>query len=309
METMHKPSWLKIRPPQQENIQNVERIKAALRQRGLHTVCEEAHCPNMPECWSGETTATFMVLGDTCTRACKFCAVKTGNPRRAVDQDEPGKLADAIADIGLDYAVITSVDRDDLEDEGSSHIARCITRVKEKHPATVVEVLIPDFKGKDTLIKMVVDARPDVLAHNIETVRRLQRRVRDPRAGYDQSLHVLDFAKQQHPSLITKSSIMVGLGETPEEVIDTMKDLRKIGVDIITLGQYLRPSEKHAPVTEYVHPDVFARYEQAARELGFAVASGPLVRSSYKAGELFLREVRKEPSTTTPTGQRCAESL
>ena len=233
-----------------------------------------------------------MVLGDTCTRGCKFCAVKTGNPRRYVDQEEPENLASAIADMKLGYVVITSVDRDDLPDEGSSHIAACIKSVKEKHPATRVEVLIPDFKGKDGLIQQIIDAKPDVIAHNIETVQRLQRKIRDPRAGYEQSLHVLDVVRRQDPAIITKSSIMLGLGETKEEVIEAMKDLRSIGVSILTLGQYLRPSQKHIPVVEYVNPAVFEEYKKIGEQLGVAfIAAGPFVRSSYKAGELFVEHI------------------
>ena len=292
-----KPSWFKIQPPRKDGF---ETIRQVLRQRNLHTVCEEAHCPNMAECWAGSGTgdgirvgtATFMVLGDTCTRGCKFCAVKTGNPRRYVDQEEPENLASAIADMKLGYVVITSVDRDDLPDEGSSHIAACIKSVKEKHPATRVEVLIPDFKGKDGLIQQIIDAKPDVIAHNIETVQRLQRKIRDPRAGYEQSLHVLDVVRRQDPAIITKSSIMLGLGETKEEVIEAMKDLRSIGVSILTLGQYLRPSQKHIPVVEYVNPAVFEEYKKIGEQLGVAfIAAGPFVRSSYKAGELFVEHI------------------
>ncbi|MBI1970912.1 lipoyl synthase [Candidatus Woesearchaeota archaeon] len=296
-EQQRKPSWFKIQPPRRDGFENIRHV---LRSRNLHTVCEEAHCPNMAECWAGcgirdgirVGTATFMVLGDTCTRACKFCAVKTGNPRKQVDSTEPENLASAIAEMKLGYAVITSVDRDDLPDEGASHIAACIKSVREKHPATRVEVLIPDFKGRDELIQLVINAKPDVIAHNIETVKRLQRKIRDPRAGYEQSIHVLNVVKHQDPAIITKSSIMLGLGEAREEVIEAMKDLRSIGVSILTLGQYLRPSQKHTPVIEYVNPMVFEEYKKRGEELGFAfVAAGPLVRSSYRAGELFVEHI------------------
>lgn len=287
-----KPPWLRVRLSSGEH---VARIRNALRSRGLSTVCEEAHCPNISECWDKESTATFMLMGDVCTRTCKFCAVKTGNPMKKLDVTEPDKLAGAIADIGLSYAVLTSVNRDDLPDGGASHVASCIRAVKNKHPATLVEVLIPDFRGNDEHIQQVIDAQPEVIAHNIETVQRLQRKARDPRAGYEQSLHVLEHIKKKAPHVFTKSSIMLGIGETKEEVIETMKDLRAIGVDILTIGQYLRPSEKHLEIVEYVYPTVFEELKSIGEGMGFAfVASGPLVRSSYRAGELFVRYVLKK---------------
>jgi len=254
----------------------------------LHTVCEEAHCPNICECWGGGT-ATFMVMGDLCTRHCRFCAVKSGRPNGYLDPLEPVKLAYAIRRMNLRYVVVTSVDRDDLEDGGASHFAACIREIRRLNPSIYVEVLIPDFRGDVEALKRVVEARPNVVAHNIETVRRLTPIVRDPRAGYDQSLAVLENIKELDGGIYTKSSIMVGLGETKEEVVSAMRDLREVGVDFLTIGQYLQPSKGHIPVKEYVHPDVFEEYRLIGESLGFKyVASGPLVRSSYKAGEYFI---------------------
>ena len=286
-----KPEWLKIKLAVNDSFSN---IKNTLKQHNLHTVCEEAHCPNISECWNGGT-ATFMLMGDVCTRGCKFCAVKTGNPMKQLDADEPKKLAKALAEIKLfDYVVLTSVNRDDLEDGGSSHIAECIKEVKKEYPGIIVEVLIPDFKGSIDDLRKVVDAKPEVIAHNIETVERLQRKVRDARANYKQSLSVLENIKKLNPKIYTKSSIMLGLGETDEEVIRAMNDLRDIGVSIITLGQYLRPTDWHIAISEFVAPEKFEYFKQKALELGFLFcASGPFVRSSYKAGELFMRNVLK----------------
>ncbi len=286
---MTKPDWLKI--PLHTNTEFSD-IQATLQKHKLHTVCQEAHCPNISECWNGGT-ATFMVMGDTCTRGCKFCAVKTAFPAPPLDPDEPKKLAAAIKEIGMfDYVVVTSVDRDDLKDQGVNHFAKCIREIKKAHSGIIVEVLIPDFRGKDDLIKIIVDAQPDVIAHNIETVERLQRTVRDPRANYRQSLHVLETVKKLNPHIYTKSSIMLGLGEQDGEVEQAMKDLRNIDVDIFTLGQYLRPSDWHLKVEEYVHPSVFASFKEQGEQLGFRfVASGPFVRSSYRAGELFIKNI------------------
>ena len=284
-----KPGWLRIKLETGEPFLG---IKGILARHKLHTVCEEAHCPNISECWNGGT-ATFMVMGDTCTRACKFCAVKTAFPAPPLDPLEPGKLAKAIAEVGMfDYVVITSVDRDDLKDQGAYHFARCIEEAKKAHPGIIVEVLIPDFRGREDLIRIIADAKPDVIAHNIETVERLQRNVRDPRANYSQSLQVLETVKRLNPSIYTKSSIMLGLGEQDDEVIQSMKDLRAIGAEICTIGQYLRPSSWHLKVEEYISPEKFAFFRQKGEELGFAfVASGPFVRSSYRAGELFIRNI------------------
>lgn len=280
--------WIKVRYVRNDKFEN---IKQALRLYGLHTVCEEATCPNLGECWGGGT-ATFMILGDTCTRACRFCNVRSGNPRGWLDPTEPQRLALALRDLGLDYVVITSVDRDDLPDGGASHFARVIERVKALNPHLLVEVLIPDFQGDLEALSKVVQAGPDVISHNIECVERLTPLVRDRRASYSTSLKVLRSVKELHPSIYTKSSIMVGLGESEEEVYRTLVDLRSAGVDIVTIGQYLRPSTWHLPVVEYVRPEVFEKYRRRAQELGFLYcASGPLVRTSYRAGEYFIKEV------------------
>ena len=284
-----KPEWLKIKLTTNENFSE---IKQALSKHSLHTVCEEAHCPNISECWS-TGTATFMLMGDTCTRGCRFCAVKTGNPMKKLDADEPKKLAQALAEIKLfDYVVLTAVNRDDLEDQGSSHFAECVKEIKKAYPKIIVEVLIPDFKGDAEALKKIIDAKPEVIAHNMETVERLQKKIRDARANYNQSLSVLENVKKINPGIYTKSSIMLGLGETDEEILQSMNDLRKINVDIITLGQYLRPTDWHIPINSFVSPEKFDYFRQKALELGFLFcASGPFVRSSYKAGELFVKNV------------------
>ena len=286
-----KPEWLKIKLATNDNFSG---IKNTLKKHNLHTVCESAHCPNISECWSGGT-ATFMLMGDVCTRGCKFCAVKTGNPMKQLDREEPKKLAEALAEIKLfDYVVLTSVNRDDLEDQGSSHFAECIKEIKKAYPRIIVEVLIPDFRGDIGLLKKIVDAKPEVIAHNIETIERLQKSVRDVRANYGQSLNVLENIKKLNPKIYTKSSIMLGLGETDEEVIQSMKDLRAINVDILTVGQYLRPTEWHLAIERFVAPEKFEYFKQKALELGFLYcASGPFVRSSYKAGEMFVKNIIK----------------
>lgn len=281
-----KPEWLKVRMPSGERYHF---IKGRMRELGLSTVCEEARCPNIGECWGGGT-ATIMVMGDTCTRGCKFCHVKTGNPRGWLDALEPEKTATMVAEMGLDYVVLTSVDRDDLPDGGAAHFAACIRAIKTRTPACLVEVLIPDFRGSEADLRLVVDAKPDVIAHNVETVERLTKSVRDPRAGYQQSLTLLKRAKEMAPGQITKSSIMLGLGESHDEVRQTLADLRAHDCDIVTFGQYLQPSPKHLPVIEFVTPADFTRWQQEAEAMGFLyVASGPLVRSSYRAGELFIK--------------------
>lgn len=286
-----KPDWFKIRLPNAKGHERFSGIKKTLRELSLVTVCEEAHCPNILECWSGGT-ATFMVMGDTCTRGCRFCAVRKGNPNGKLDPDEPRHLAEAIARLKLDYAVITSVDRDDLSDGGAAHFAECITCAKKINPNLLVDVLTPDFAGDLTAVQKIVDAKPHVFAHNVETVHRLQRKVRDGRANYEQSLSVLRYVKEKDPDIITKSAIMLGFGETEEEVIQVMKDLLAIGVGIFTIGQYLRPSRLHVAITEFVPPAQFAKYQKIGEELGFLyVASGPFIRSSYKAGELFVKNI------------------
>ncbi len=303
-----KPDWFKIRLPSDKGHERYRAIKKVLREKKLVTVCEEARCPNMLECWGGGNdktdgqsdsqsggTATFMVLGDTCTRACRFCAVKTGNPEGITDENEPRHLAEAIAEMKLDYAVITSVDRDDLPDSGAFHFAECIRYAKKHNPNLIIEVLTGDFQGNFDDVQQVVDAAPHVFGHNVETVPRLQKQVRDTRANYQQSLSVLKYVKEKNPEIITKSSIMLGLGETEEEVIQVMKDLLAIGVGVFTLGQYLRPSNWHIAVNEFVPPALFEKYKKIGEELGFLyVASGPFVRSSYRAGELFIKNVLKK---------------
>jgi lipoic acid synthetase len=289
-----KPAWLKVRAPGGEKYNE---LKETFRKLDLHTVCEEARCPNVGECW-GEGTATVMLLGDTCTRGCRFCAVTTGNPRGAVDVREPEHVARALSRMPLHYVVMTMVDRDDMLDGGAEHVARTVRRLKELRPDMLVETLVGDFGGHLDAVDTTVDARPDVWAHNIEVVRRLQRTIRDVRCSFDQSLRVLARAKARVPEMVTKSSIMVGIGETDGEVLETMRALRGAGVDVLTLGQYLRPTPKHAPVDRYVEPSTFEDFAREGRAMGFAyVASGPLVRSSYKAAEVFLRSALKPAPT------------
>lgn len=285
LQTGPKPEWLKIRPPGGENY---SRIKELLKGLKLHTVCEEARCPNVSECWGGGT-ATVMLMGDTCTRACRFCHVKSGNPKGVLDENEPVNTATAIAELQLKYVVLTSVDRDDLQDGGADHFAKTVEEIKNRSRQTLVEVLIPDFQGDEKSIERICRSGVDVIAHNIETVERLTPSVRDIRCGYRQSLEVLKKVKDQYPHIYTKSSIMVGLGETKNEVFQAMEDLLQAGVQIVTVGQYLRPTTWHLPVEEYIHPDVFKEYERVGLEKGFlCVPSGPLVRSSYRAAEKFL---------------------
>jgi lipoic acid synthetase len=280
-----KPSWLRVPMPGGERYQ---RVRETLRGLALHTVCQEASCPNVGECWNGGT-ATVMLMGDVCTRGCRFCHVKTAARPPPLDADEPRHLAEAVARLGLDYIVVTSVDRDDLPDGGAGHFAEAIVRLKQI-PGLLVEVLTPDFQGNAEAVRTVGRAKPDVFANNIETVRRLTPVVRDARAGYDQTLAVLARMKAEFPGVVTKSSIMLGLGETDAEIVEMMKDLRAVGTEILTLGQYLRPSAWHLPVVEWVTPQRFAELRETGRALGFRyVASGPLVRSSYRAAELFLR--------------------
>ena len=287
------PEWFKIRPPTTEAF---AKIKKQLAVTGLKTVCEEAHCPNLAECWSGGT-ATFMLLGETCTRGCRFCAVKTGNPHQEIDEMEPWKLAQSVKKFGHDYVVLTMVARDDLEDGGAAHLAKCIRAIHRETPKVLVEILISDLRGKELSLQTVLESRPVVLAHNIETIDRLTKFVRDGRANYAQTLQVLTNAKKLAPHIYTKSSIMLGLGETEEEVVQTMRDLRAVGVDMLTLGQYLPPTPGHVALKEYVHPDQFAKLEKIGLELGFIyVASGPLVRSSYRAGELFVKNLLNSPT-------------
>jgi len=308
-----KAPWLVIRPPDTtpdtKDATRFEEITAAVKEQKIHTVCQEAHCPNIPECWS-KGTFTFMVLGDVCTRACRFCEVKTASPGSALDPHEPEKIAMLAERFGMRYVVITSVNRDDLKDQGSSHFAECIRAVKRRSPETIVEVLIPDFRGDIECIKRIVDAGPEVVAHNLETVRRLTPRVRDPRAKYDQSLFVLKTIKEMNPKIITKSSLMLGLGESDEEVLQAFRDLREIGADIVTLGQYLRPSSWHLEIKEYVHPDKFRWFKEKAEQMGFMyAAAGPFVRSSYRAGEFFVEAMLKKQKKIEETEEKFAEAM
>lgn len=287
---LKKPDWLKVRAPGGDNYL---RIKDMLGDLKLATVCQEAKCPNMGECWSGGT-ATFMLMGEVCTRGCKFCHIKTGNPKGKLDPLEPEKVGYSIAQMDLEYVVITSVDRDDLPDQGASHFARTIRTIKKLDPELIVEILTPDFRGENHLIEQLTLALPDVFAHNVETVERLQKSVRDPRANYSQSLHVLSHVKKIDPTRYTKTSLMLGLGETDEEILQTLKDLRQIDCDVVTFGQYLQPTPRHLKVIEYVTPQKFEYWQKTAEDMGFLyVASGPLVRSSYRAGEFFMKGLAK----------------
>lgn len=292
-----KPDWLKKPIP---DGRAMKRMRALLAQLRLNTICESGNCPNIGECW-GEGTATFMILGNVCTRRCGFCDVTTGRPD-AVDPHEPENVAEAIARLGIRHAVITMVNRDDLPDAGAAHIAATLRAVRRRNPDTTLEMLISELRGDEALIGTVLEAEPDVLAHNIETVRRLHRKVR-PRFRYEQSLEVLAISKRLAPHVYTKSNIMVGLGETEEEVLELMRDLRTVGCDFLTIGQYLRPSEKHLPVEEFVRPEVFERYREEAERLGFLyVFSGPFVRSSYQAGSALQHVAARR------CGQSVAES-
>ena len=277
-----KPSWIRVKAPTSRAYQESKKV---VRDAGLHTVCEEAACPNIGECWAAKHV-TVMIMGDTCTRACAFCNVKTGKPG-ALDPMEPYNLAMATKDLGLKHVVITSVDRDDLEDGGAAHFAECITKIREATPDTTIEVLTPDFLNKHGALPKVVTARPDVYNHNLETVPRLYHSIR-PGARYFHSLRVLDEVKRQDPSIFTKSGLMVGLGETQDEVTQVMDDLRSAGVDFLTIGQYLQPTRKHAPIDRFVTPDEFNDYAQIARGKGFLmVSASPLTRSSYHADSDF----------------------
>jgi len=291
-----RPSWFHVPAPGGHHTR-CESLRERVRGLKLATVCEEAQCPNVGECWNGGT-ATIMLLGDTCTRGCKFCAVKTDAKPEPPDELEPWNTADAVAQWGIDYVVLTSVDRDDLPDGGAGHFAQTVGLIKLRTPQMRVECLVSDYAGDLEAVKTLAESGLDVFAHNIETVERLQPFVRDKRANYKQSLSVLEAAKRSAPPgqrLYTKSSIMLGLGETQEEVLQTMRDLRAIGVDVLTLGQYLRPTDHHLAVVEYVTPAQFEWYRVQGEQMGFRyVASGPMVRSSYKAGELFLAAMMDE---------------
>ncbi len=297
-----KPSWLKVPLPGGEGY---AKLKHMTKELGLNTVCQSARCPNLGECWAGNlagsateevghgATMTIMVLGDECTRRCRFCAVKTVDKAAAPDPAEPAHVAEAVARLDLSYLVITSVDRDDLTDGGAGHYADCIRAIREKSPRTIVETLIPDYTGVN--LRILMDAKPDVLSHNAETVPRLQRKMRDPRCSFERSTETLVEAKRLAPDSFTKSALMLGMGETHEEVLEAMQLLRDAGVDFLTLGQYLRPTPNHAPVREYVTPKAFDDLAKAGEAMGFSyVASGPLVRSSYRAAEFFAERLVRE---------------
>jgi lipoyl synthase len=282
-----KPEWIRMRLPSGQNYVNVKHTVASL---GLHTVCEEARCPNIGECWGGGT-ATIMIMGDTCTRGCRFCSVTSGKPL-FLDPNEPDKVAKAIRKWGLKYVVITSVCRDDLPDGGANHFAKTIKSIKEESPQTVVEPLIPDFQGNPEAVEKIIGSGPEVISHNIETVARLSPLIRDTRATYQQSLRVLEMIKEINCKIYTKSSLMLGLGETEGEVIQAAKDLRSVGVNIVSMGQYLQPTTRHSPVKEYVSPEKFEWYKNRIENMGFAyTVAGPFIRSSYKAGELFIKNI------------------
>lgn len=273
-----KPEWLKVRLPAGNGY---SRLKNLMREQGLHTVCEEAMCPNIGECWN-RGTATFLLMGDTCTRSCGFCHIKTGRPQ-ILDEDEPRRVAESVLALKLSHCVLTSVNRDELPNGGAHIFANTIREIRRRLPTCTVEVLIPDFKGNLSALKEVMDARPEILNHNTETVPRLYRTVR-PQANYQQTLKLLSNAKELDPGAVTKSGIMVGLGESKEEVLAVMRDLREHQLDILTIGQYLRPSPLHLPVYRYVHPDEFQEFHDVGMAMGFRwVESGPLVRSSYHA--------------------------
>lgn len=280
------PAWIRAPLPGGERYAD---IKTRLRDRDLHTVCEEAQCPNIGECWNAGT-ATLMLMGDTCTRTCRFCAVKSDRAPPPLDADEPRKAAEQVALMGLDYVVLTSVNRDDLPDGGAAHFADVIRAIRVASPHTLIEVLTPDFQGVARDVATVLDAAPDVFAHNVETVEALTPTLRDRRAHYRQSLAVLQAARAHRPQTVTKTSIMLGIGETQAQVEQTLADLRAVDCDAVTFGQYLRPSPWHQEVLEFIAPEAFAHWQQRAAELGFRYcASGPLVRSSYRAGEFYLR--------------------
>ncbi len=280
----NKPSWLKVKLPSGTGY---NKVKKTVHDNHLSTVCEEAKCPNIGECWDAGT-ATIMLMGSVCTRACRFCSVDTGNPMGRLDLDEPRLASNSVTLMGLKYVVLTSVDRDDLADGGAKHYADCIRKIKEDNPGTAVEALTPDFNGDEKAIEVVLDSGLEVFAQNVETVKRLTHPVRDPRASYEQTLKVLEYAKKYRPDILTKTSLMLGLGEREEEVIETMDDLKAIGLDILTFGQYLQPTVHHLAIEEYVTPEQFDRYRDIGLSKGFLeVVSGPMVRSSYRAEQVL----------------------
>lgn len=310
-EIVRLPEWLKQPIPRGTNY---NKIKADLRGLNLHTVCEEARCPNIGECWGGSSksaaTATIMLMGDTCTRGCRFCSVKTNRRPPPLDPHEPEHTAEALSRWGLGYVVLTSVDRDDLADGGSRHFAETIMKIKQKAPNILVEALTGDYQGNLEDVERVALSGLDVYAHNVETVEELTPFVRDRRATFQQSLGVLKKAKESKPGLITKTSIMLGLGETEKQLLDALQRLRAIDVDVVTFGQYMRPTKRHMKVTEYITPEAFEAWREKALEMGFMyVASGPLVRSSYKAGEAFIENVLKKRASKSATALAGAELI
>jgi len=305
-----KPPWLKVRAPSGETYRRVKQTLTKLR---LNTVCQEARCPNVGECW-GAGTATVMLLGDTCTRSCRFCAVTAGKPAGVVDAAEPLNVARAVAELGLRYVVLTMVTRDDLDDGGAGHVAATVGALREQSAGVLVETLVGDFAGDPAALDSMLEAGPDVFAHNVEVPRRLTGTTRDQRFSYDQSLGILSRARASGLSQFVKSGLMVGLGENDDEVFETLSELHRAGAQVVTIGQYLCPSPRHAPVVRYVEPERFIEYERVGRELGFAyVASGPLVRSSYHAAEGFvaarLRPTEHRPSAAEPDGRGRGERV
>ena len=287
MDTLRKPSWLKI---SLENGEEYTKVKKIVEMNKLHTICSSGHCPNASKCW-GIGTATFMIAGDICTRSCKFCATMTGKPK-PLDDKEPEKVAESVSLMHLKHCGITSVDRDDLDDKGALHWKKTVEAIREKNPNTTIEILTPDFDGKQDLLDIVFSSKPDVFSHNMETVKRLSDSTRS-RAKYDVSLSVLEYSAKN--GFITKTGIMVGLGESEEEVVELMQDVRKAGVSLFTIGQYLQPTKKHLDVKEYVTPEQFAKYKQIGMDMGFAnVESGPLVRSSYMAEKTLIEAKLKK---------------
>ena len=301
-----KPKWLRVKAPGGSRF---EAVKRNVGEHRLSTVCQESHCPNMGECWSNGT-ATIMLMGSVCTRACRFCAVDTGNPNGWLDLEEPQNTAKSVELMALRYIVLTSVDRDDLGDGGAAHYAACVRAIKERTPHVVVEALTPDFDGDLLAIERVVDSGLEVFAQNVETVKRLTYDVRDPRAGYEKTLRALEHAKRHRPQVLTKTSLMLGLGETDEEILETMDDLRAIGVDILTLGQYLQPTRNHLKVQRWVTPEAFNQFRDIGLEKGFMeVAAGPLVRSSYRADRVFEKNNLGLAAPVPVPGQQIDSSL
>ncbi|MFX0207612.1 MAG: lipoyl synthase [Candidatus Hodarchaeota archaeon] len=291
-----KPKWIRSKLPTRKNYGT---LKSLLKTQGLHTVCTEASCPNQTECWESRT-ATFMLLGSLCTRRCYFCDVKSGHPHQVLDPEEPIKMAQAVSELGLKYVVLTSVTRDDLDDGGANHLSQCIQAIRQSNPQVRIEILIPDFQGNLKAIETIVLSKPDVIGHNIETTEDLTPKVRDRRFTFRKSLFILETIKGLNPHLLTKSSLMLGLGETDKQIFETLRALREVKVDIVTLGQYLQPSHRHMAVVEYITPTKFEYIKHMALELGFlAVISGPLVRSSYRANELFVEHYLKTHHTSS----------